>query len=139
MAFCHTSTRISHRYTHVPSLLNLPPISLPIPPFSLSQSPCLSSLSNLANQNFKKIFWLPLTSEFNLGTNELNKARYLTSETYCFCPLPSSLSSIPQIIQLSFPHCIQSAMDKPCPWKNHLRDHVSLLPGKYETWIFQTG
>ena len=87
----------------------------------------------------KKIFWLPLTSELNVGTNELNKARYLISETYCFCPLPSSLSSIPQIIQLSFPHCIQSAMDKPCPWKNHLRDHVSLLPGKYETWIFQTG
>ena len=31
--FCETSTGISHRYTHVPSLLNLPPISLPTPPF----------------------------------------------------------------------------------------------------------
>ena len=29
MVFCHTSTRISHRYTHVPSLPNLPPVSLP--------------------------------------------------------------------------------------------------------------
>jgi len=45
VVFCHSSTRISHRHTHVPSLPNLPPISLPTPPFSLLQSPCLSSLS----------------------------------------------------------------------------------------------
>ena len=44
VVFYHTSIRISHRYTHVPSLLDLPPISLPIWPFSLSQNPCLSSL-----------------------------------------------------------------------------------------------
>ena len=37
MIFCHTSTRISHIYTLGPSLLNLPPISLPTPPFSLFQ------------------------------------------------------------------------------------------------------
>ena len=30
--FCQTSTWISHRYTYIPSLLNLPPISLPSPP-----------------------------------------------------------------------------------------------------------
>ena len=30
-AFCHISTLISHGYIHVPSDLNLPPISLPIP------------------------------------------------------------------------------------------------------------
>ena len=30
--FCHTSTWISHQHTHVPSLLNLPPTSHPIPP-----------------------------------------------------------------------------------------------------------
>ena len=30
--FCHTSTWISHRYTYVPSLLNLLPTSLSIPP-----------------------------------------------------------------------------------------------------------
>ena len=29
--FCQTSTWISLRYTYIPSLLNLPPISLPIP------------------------------------------------------------------------------------------------------------
>ena len=32
VVFCQTSTRISHRYTYIPSLLNLPPISLPISP-----------------------------------------------------------------------------------------------------------
>ena len=31
VVFCQPSTWISHRYTHVPSLLNCPPISLPIP------------------------------------------------------------------------------------------------------------
>ena len=30
--FCQTSTWISHRYTYIPSLLKLSPISLPIPP-----------------------------------------------------------------------------------------------------------
>ena len=32
VGFCHTSTWISHRYTYVPSLLNLPPTFHPIPP-----------------------------------------------------------------------------------------------------------
>ena len=32
IGFCHTSTWISHRYTYVPSLLNLPPTSHPFPP-----------------------------------------------------------------------------------------------------------
>ena len=27
--FCQTSTRISHRYTYIPYLLNLPPYSIP--------------------------------------------------------------------------------------------------------------
>ena len=32
VVFCQTSTWISHKCTYVPSLLNLPSISLPIPP-----------------------------------------------------------------------------------------------------------
>ena len=32
VVFCQTSTWISHRYTYIPSLLNLPPIFHPIPP-----------------------------------------------------------------------------------------------------------
>ena len=31
-SFCHMSTWIRHRDTYVPSLLNLPPISRPVPP-----------------------------------------------------------------------------------------------------------
>ena len=34
VVFCHTSTRIKHKYTHVLSRPALPPISLPIPPFA---------------------------------------------------------------------------------------------------------
>ena len=33
--FCHTSAWISHGYRYVPSLLNLPPTSHPIPPLSV--------------------------------------------------------------------------------------------------------
>ena len=36
--FCHTSTWISHRHTHVPSLWNLTPSPLPIPPPRVLQS-----------------------------------------------------------------------------------------------------
>ena len=39
VGFCHTSTRISLRYTYVTSLMNLPPTSHPIPPSRLSQAP----------------------------------------------------------------------------------------------------
>ena len=32
VVFCQSSTWISHKYTSIPSLLNFPPISFPIPP-----------------------------------------------------------------------------------------------------------
>ena len=53
--FCHTSVWINHRYTHVPSILALLPP--PTTPHSsrLSQSTCLSTLSNTANPH-----WLPV-------------------------------------------------------------------------------
>ena len=37
--FCQTSTWTSHRYTYIPSLLKLSPISLPIPPLSVDTEP----------------------------------------------------------------------------------------------------
>ena len=37
--FCQTSTWISHKYTYVPSFLNLSPISLPIPTLSVVTEP----------------------------------------------------------------------------------------------------
>ena len=58
VVFCHTSTRISHRYTHVPSLSDLPPISLLIPLFSLSQSPRLSSLSHTENSYWLSVLYM---------------------------------------------------------------------------------
>ena len=39
VGFCHTSTWISCRYTYVPSLWNLPPTSLPIPPLQAVTEP----------------------------------------------------------------------------------------------------
>ena len=60
LILCHTSTGISHRYTHVPSLPNLPPIFLLIPPFSLSQRPCLSSPSHTANSHWLSILCMVL-------------------------------------------------------------------------------
>ena len=39
VVFCQSSTWISHRYTYIPSLLNLSPISLPIPPLQVDIEP----------------------------------------------------------------------------------------------------
>ena len=39
VGFCHTSTRISHRHTYVPSLCSLPPTSQPIPPLQVVPEP----------------------------------------------------------------------------------------------------
>ena len=47
--FCKTWTWTSHRYTYIPSLLNVPSISLPSHPSRLIQSTCLSFLSHTAN------------------------------------------------------------------------------------------
>ena len=41
LGFCQTSTWIGHRYTYVPSLLNVPPISLPIPQLQVVTDPPL--------------------------------------------------------------------------------------------------
>ena len=55
VAFCHTLTWIIHRYTYVPSLLNTPSISYPIPiPLGCHTTPDLSSLNNAANLNDMK-------------------------------------------------------------------------------------
>ena len=53
VGFCHTSASICHRYTYVPSLLNLPPT--PIHPTMLSQRIRLSPLSHTANPHWLSI------------------------------------------------------------------------------------
>ena len=57
---CHTSTWISHRYTHVPFLLNLPSTSHPVHPSSLSQSTSLSSLHQTVNSHWLSILQMGL-------------------------------------------------------------------------------
>ena len=51
LGFCHTSPWISHRYTYVPSILNLLPPSHPIRPHRLSQSTGLSFLCYTATSH----------------------------------------------------------------------------------------
>ena len=41
VGFCHTSAWLSHKYTYVPSLLNLPPASHPFPPLEVVIEPWL--------------------------------------------------------------------------------------------------
>ena len=51
LGFCLTSSWISHRYTYVPSLLNLPPPT-PSHPFRLSLNTNLSFLCHIANSHW---------------------------------------------------------------------------------------
>ena len=60
--FCQTSTRIGHRYTHIPSLLNLPPISLPTP--RLTNNPCLSFQSQTSN--YRRLSILHMVMEVSM-------------------------------------------------------------------------
>ena len=56
MVVCYTSTSISHRYTHVPSLANLPTISLPIPPFYVVAEPPLEFPESYSKFPLQEIF-----------------------------------------------------------------------------------
>ena len=55
VGFCHILAWISHKYTYVPCLLNLPSISHPIPPPRLSQSTGLSSLHHTTNPHWLSV------------------------------------------------------------------------------------
>ena len=52
VGFCQTSPGISCRYTYIPSLWSLPPISLPISALEVDTEPGLSPLSPTANSHF---------------------------------------------------------------------------------------
>ena len=68
VGFCHTSTWISHRYTYVPSLLNLPPTSRPTR-LGCRGTLALSSLRHSANShwlsNFNMVMYMLHCSSFN--------------------------------------------------------------------------
>ena len=53
---CHTSTRISHRYTYVPPSWNSLSTSHPSQPSRWSQSPGLSSLSHTTNSHWLSVW-----------------------------------------------------------------------------------
>ena len=56
VGFCHTWTWLGHRYTYVPSPLNIPPPPTPPHPSRLSQSTILSSLHHTANPHWLSMF-----------------------------------------------------------------------------------
>ena len=60
--FCHTSMAetISHKYTYVPSLINLPPTSLSIHPSRLSQSISFGSLCHITNSHWLSMLHMAL-------------------------------------------------------------------------------
>ena len=91
VVFCHTSTRVSHRYTYASSFPDLPPISLPIPTFSLSQSPCLISLSHITISHWLFYIWICKFPCYFLHISH---------------PLPPSLPLCPLVCSLClFLHC----------------------------------
>ena len=52
---CHTSVWISHRHTCVPSVLNLPSASFPIPSFQVVRVPALDALHHTSNSHWSSI------------------------------------------------------------------------------------
>ena len=55
VVFCQTSTWISHRYTYVPPLLNLPSISLPTLPLLVDTEPLCEFPEPTANSHWLSI------------------------------------------------------------------------------------
>ena len=54
-SICHTSVWISHRHTCVPSVLNLPSASFPIPSFQVVRVPALDALHHTSNSHWSSI------------------------------------------------------------------------------------
>ena len=64
VGFCHTLTRISHRYTHVLSLLNLP---LNAHPSKVSQSTSLSSQHHKAISHWLSVLYMVMHVSMTLS------------------------------------------------------------------------
>ena len=82
VVFCQTSTWISHRYTYIPSFLNLPPISLPIASLQVDREPLFGF-----SEPYSKF---PLAIYFTYG----NVSFHITLSIHLTlsCPLPMSIS-----------------------------------------------
>ena len=99
--FCQTSKWISHRYTYIPSLLNLPPISLPSPSHSSRwiQSPCLSFLSQ---REFVELHFMLSASLVNPFTDSDCHQRAICVGWKCL-PLYSFSLVLYQVHKMCFP------------------------------------
>ena len=82
VVFCQTSTWISHRYTYIPSLLNLPPTSLPIPLLCVDTEPLFEF-----PKPYRK-FPLPIYFTYGNLSFQITLSIYLTLSS----PLPMSIS-----------------------------------------------
>ena len=85
VVFCHTSTRISHRYTHVPSLPKLPSISLHTPTFQI----VTEALFKFPASHSK--FPLPIYFTYGILNFHVTLAIHLTSPS---SPPPMSLGLV---------------------------------------------
>ena len=82
VVFCQTSTWISHRYTYILSLLNLPPISRPIPSFQVDTEPLFEFPEPYSN--------FPLAIYFTYGNVSFHVS--LSIHLTLSSPLPMSVS-----------------------------------------------
>ena len=99
VVFCQTSTWISHRYTYVPSLLNLPPISRCIPPLKSDTEP---------EEVFLMPFWAyHQSNDLTLGYITKKLKTYVHTET-CTESFNNKLDHAEEIISEQCTHnCVQ--------------------------------
>ena len=84
--FCQTSTWISHRYTYIPSLLNLPPISLPSPPLEVDTEPLFEF-----SEPYSKV---PLAIYFTYGNVSFHVTLFIHLTLSSLLPMFISLFSM---------------------------------------------
>ena len=105
VVFCHSSTRISHRYTHVPSLPDIPPISLPAPPVAepLSEFPESHSKFLLAIYFTHGIVSIYVTLSIHLPFSLLSSPHVHRSVFYvCFSTAALKINSSVPSLQIPY-------------------------------------
>ena len=90
VVFCQTSTWISHRYTYIPSLLNLPPIFLSISPLQVDTEPLFEFPDTYSK--------FPLTIYFTYGNVSFHVT--LSIHLTLSSPLPMSISLFSMSVSL---------------------------------------
>ena len=100
VSFCHTSTWISHKYAYVPSLLNLPPIQLSIPPSRSSPGPSFGFLVSFSKFPlaiyfaYGNVYVSMLLPQFVPPSPSLTMSTSLFCLRLHFCPVNRFISTI---------------------------------------------